>query len=155
MHPNLASSEATKMQTYIHHIFRNSGVKPITDKKIVFGPLKISRVGGIAFDMRNQIEATKDHLEEGAQLGAVMRLKVQCIGNKGLDVDVVDGLDKGTPRAAQVDGPLLSVRRAGDESASEATGAVAAGAVRSPKVGTVEDMAKEPKDQDRRTRDTM
>jgi hypothetical protein len=51
MHPNLASSGAFKAQAHIQQFFRNSGVNPITDEKIILGPLDISGMSGIVGDM--------------------------------------------------------------------------------------------------------
>jgi hypothetical protein len=40
-------------------------------------------------------EPAENHGEKGAPFGVVLRLKVQGVGNQGLDGDAVDGVGKG------------------------------------------------------------
>jgi hypothetical protein len=91
MDPNLAGSRATKAQTQVHLILRDSGVKPVTDKKIFLRPLKIVKRDVIRVDMSEEVEPAKNHLEHSVPLGVVVGLQVQCLRHKGLGVDVVDG----------------------------------------------------------------
>jgi hypothetical protein len=98
MHPNLARRRTTKVKTHVHHILRDSGVKPVTGKEIFFRPLKIVRRVGVRVDMSEEVELAKNHLEQGAPLGVVVGLQVQCVRYKRLDVDVVDGLRHGNAR---------------------------------------------------------
>jgi hypothetical protein len=74
MHPDLSCSWAFELQTHVHEILRKSGVKPIINEKIFFGPLNISGMSGVVEDVRQEIETHENNCEEHAPLGIVVRL---------------------------------------------------------------------------------
>jgi hypothetical protein len=84
MNPDHVSSGAVKLQAYVHQILRDSRIEPVTNKKILGGPLNVSSMHGIVFDMVKKIEAAKHHKEQGAPLGVVVRLKIQVYGMRDL-----------------------------------------------------------------------
>jgi hypothetical protein len=77
-------SRATKLHTHIHQVLKDSGVDPITNKKIFDGPLNVGDRNAIIFHMMKEIKPPKDHGEEGPPLGVVVRLKIQHVWQRDL-----------------------------------------------------------------------
>jgi hypothetical protein len=63
MHPYHTSGGASKLHTHIHQILKNNGVDPVTNKKVLGGPLDVSSMNCVVFNMVKKIKATKDHSE--------------------------------------------------------------------------------------------
>jgi hypothetical protein len=124
-------SRVTKLYTHIHQVLRDSGVDPITNKKIFGGPLNVADRNDIIFHMM-EIKPPKDHGEEGPPLGVVVHLKIQRVWQRDLVATLWIVCDMGMPGVE----PALTMGRAGDEGVSKAgvEGALVAGVDGTPMV---------------------